>query len=217
MKSLKKKIVLTVVSVLFLGSTATHADTMRISVLGGANASFMTLNPMLPDTVIIPDFGLALGALVTVDFIPILKIDTGLMYKKNAYQAIGVIGGTKFESKISFDQLFIPVIARVELLIFSFGVGAYYAMPFSDNYKTDFTFGGITTSKTSTFDQVGMKGANFGVMFTAGLRIKLPVIPIGIMADVWYLQGLDELGKTPSTLSIKHSDVEALLGISFYL
>jgi len=213
MTILKRKIILAVISGLFLSTTAVSAGSLRITALGGVSAPMMFLDPLPAKTLIVPDFGLAIGGLVTADFLPILKFDAGLLYKKTGF-SMSTTSLPVIETKMSYEQLFVPVTARLELLFFSIGAGFYYAMPLKDEVTVSTNLP-VKSSSTATFANSNLSGSNFGVMGTLGLRFKLPLIPIGLMADVWYLHGLSELSTT--TASIKQGDLQILLGVSLYL
>ncbi|MDH4262067.1 MAG: outer membrane beta-barrel protein [Spirochaetia bacterium] len=213
MKMFKKKIILSVISGLVL-SSAVSAEKLRITALGGGSVPLVFMDPMPQLTVFVPDFGTTFGGQITADFIPMLKFDAGLLYKKTSYSSI-TASLPPAEFKTSYEHLFIPVTARIELLAFSFGLGAYYAMPLKDevSYRS---ISPTTGSTTSTFAKSNLNGSNYGLMATLGFRYKLPLIPLGFLADVWFLQGLNELS-TLSNVSRKQSDVQFLLGVSLYL
>jgi hypothetical protein len=202
---------------LILGSTTTSADSMRITALGGLNAAQLKIDPLPQNGTITPDLALTYGALFTADFIPVVKFDAGFMYKESKFSMIiPVSGSSVVNSKLTYEQFFIPVTMRFEFWIFSLGGGVYYTIPFVDKI-TQVNSGLISSTTTSTFKEMNVKNGNFGFMGTLGLRYKFTSLPIGLMADIWYLYGMNEMSAMPAMQSIKQNDVQLLFGISLYL
>ena len=204
---MKKVLKLTLVLSLLIGSTSLFAK-VRISPVIGVSAPIITYDPLPTDTVFLPGTGLAVGGIFTLDVIPIIKFDIGAVYKENNFSFITSSTTTEY----SYGQLYIPLMVRAELLMFSFGVGGFYSMATGTSIEA--TTGGSTTS--TTYSNANWKPNNYGLMASFGLRFKLPVVPVGILIDAIYRVGADELSTT-STRSIKQNDIEILAGVSIYL
>ncbi|MDH4262068.1 MAG: hypothetical protein OEV78_03380 [Spirochaetia bacterium] len=218
MKSLKSKTIKIAVSALFLSiSIQTMASptspVMRITALGGVNTAIMRVEPP-QNFILLPDFSLVSGGLITADFLEYVKFDTGFIYKQSRFN---VLNSGISVSNMFYEQFVIPVTARFEFKFLSAGAGFFYETRVKNKFtQVDY---GITTGTTlTTLDKAGVRANNFGFMGTLGVRYKLPALPIGFMADIWYLQGLNEMWlNTFDKISLKQKDLQLLIGVSLYL
>jgi len=210
MKNIKPLIVL---SILLWGSTATRAANVRITALGGLNLAQLKISPMPTGSTLKSEPALTYGVLFTADFISFVKFDLGFLYKQSVFSMNFQNSSVDPSTKVTYEQFFLPMTARYEFWFFSVGGGVFYTFPFKDKI-TEANSAGTTIS---TFDQKLIRNGNFGLVATAGFRYKLPSLPIGFMADCWYLWGVNELSKDLHMQSIRQSDIQILFGISLYL
>ena len=204
---MKKVLKITIVlSMLF--ATASLSAKIRISPVVGVSAPIMTFDPLASDTAVVPGFGLAAGGIFTLDVIPIIKFDIGAVYKENKYSSVSSSATIEY----TYGQLYVPLMVRAELAMFSIGLGGFYSTATGDNIN--YESGG--TSGSYTYSQLNFKKNNYGLMGSIGLRFKLPVMPVGILIDTIYRVGAEDLSEL-STKTITQHDIELLVGVSFYL
>jgi len=205
------------------------AKVLRITGFGGVNLPLMMVKPtpqllgVTSSTIPKPYAKQSYGGLVTLDVIPILKIDAGLLYSKikfGYYDAIAdAIPNQLAEMTYETSQWFFPLLARAEVGPLSFGAGLFYSMVGKNALTVTNTDGkNVLSTASGKYTDAFAAANNQGFLFSIGLRIKLPVLPIGFMADAWYMHGLKELSKTASVGdTARQGTLQFLVGVSLYL
>lgn len=194
---------------------ALHAD-LRIVPMAGLNATMVAKDPEPTDLrIAAPEIGYTAGAMIGFKTIPALLIETGFLYNQRKHQEL-YLGDTSGHMTYEWTEFEIPFLLRLNLAMFSIGAGGFYTSALSDiTTVTDRLLLGKSTT-TASFSDARLSASNYGLLVAAGLDMKPPGVPVGIIADVRYRMPLKELS-TDASVSQKNAGFEFLIGVAFYL
>ncbi len=212
---LKTKLAALTLAANFFLVPALHAD-LRIVPMVGFNAPLVVQDPEPTDLQLFaPDLGFSGGAMVGFKTIPTLLIETGFLYNQRKYSEI-YIGTSSGQVSYEFQEYEIPFLVRLNLAMFSIGAGGFYTNAMSDITVTMDRKVVPKTTTTYTFDESNITTSNYGLLFAAGLDMKPPGVPVGVIADIRYRLPMKEISKV-AEVSRKMGGFEFLLGVAFYL
>ena len=189
-----------------------NSQAFELGVLGGLHYSTLTVDPAVTGDSYSSPSAPAFGVFIETSMVPLIGFELGAFYVPRKYSVHSLTGNS--DVTYGLTQFQIPALVRLHLIPFlSFGVGGYYAHSLGD-IQADSTVGGVTTSRSITYDSVNYSQNEFGLL--GSVRFEVPILPLlNIMADARYLRDLKNINTASNSITLKLHGVQVLVGASF--
>jgi hypothetical protein len=174
-----------------------------LSIMGGPNISHFDASPSFSASSS-SALGLGVGALVNLDLMPLIGLESGLFYQQHKTNLTNINNSNR-DGSVQINQWSVPIMLRVQPLPYIAVEGGVYV--------------GLGATSTVTLTSVGtVQGAELanGHGLIVGASLMLPLMPaLNFRLSGFYEQGLSNLATDGSTVHARNLDI--LTGLMFDL